>query len=325
MASESFTPPSIPLPQAPPLSIPVLGLGVFQSTKTHSSVLSALSSGYRHLDTAQIYYNESATGAAVTEFLAENPSLSRSDIFICSKHWEVDLSLPGMPPTFESMAHPPPDGSGAWKTTATKLGFTSYTKEGAIDGFNRSLEAMGPGIDYIDLYLLHNPRPGPTARLQAWLGLQEIVKGGKAKAIGVSNWSKRHIEELIANEEVDIVPAVNQIEFHPWCQHKALVEYCKGKGIVVVAYSPLTQGRRLKDPVILDIAEKYGKTAAQVVLRWCLQKGVVIIPKSDKEERIKENSELWGWELVEEDMEKITALDEGISGKLGEWDPDAWE
>ncbi|TGJ69356.1 hypothetical protein EYR41_005406 [Orbilia oligospora] len=297
MASES-TPQSIPLPLAPPLSIPVLGLGVFQSTKTHSSVLSALSSGYRHLDTAQIYYNEAATGAAVTEFLAKTPSVSRSDIFICSKLWEVDLTLPG---------------------------FTSYTKEGAIDGFNRSLAAMGPGIDYIDLYLIHNPRPGPTARLQAWLGLQEIVKSGKAKSIGVSNWSKHHIEELIANKEVDITPAVNQIEFHPWCQHKALVEYCQQKGIVVVAYSPLTQGTRLKDPVILDIAGKYGKTAAQVVLRWCLQRGVVIIPKSDKEERIKENSQLWGWELAEEDMDRITALDEGISGKLGEWDPDAWE
>ncbi|KAK6529274.1 hypothetical protein TWF281_008453 [Arthrobotrys megalospora] len=324
MSSES-TPPSTPLPQAPPLSIPLLGLGVFQSTKTHSSVLSALSLGYRHLDTAQIYYNESSTGAAVTEFLGANPSLSRSDIFICSKLWEVDLTLPGMPPTFESMAHPPPDGNGAWKTTAQRLGFTTYTKEGAIEGFNRSLEAMGPGIDYIDLYLLHNPRPGPTARLQAWLGLQEIVNEGKAKAIGVSNWSKRHIEELIAHPEVNITPAVNQIEFHPWCQHKALVEYCKEKGIVVVAYSPLTQGTRLKDPVVVDIADKYGKTAAQVVLRWCLQRGVVVIPKSDREERIKENSELWGWELAEEDVERITALDEGISGKLGEWDPDAWE
>ncbi|KAK6511846.1 hypothetical protein TWF481_000752 [Arthrobotrys musiformis] len=323
MASES-TPPSIPLPQAPPLSIPLLGLGVFQSTKTHASVLSALSAGYRHLDTAQIYYNEPATGAAVSEFLKSHPPISRSDIFICSKLWEVDLSLPGMPPDFESMAHPPP-GGGVWNTTAARLGYTSYTREEAIKGFNRSLESMGAGIEYIDLYLLHNPRPGPTARLQAWLGLQEIVKSGKAKAIGVSNWSKRHIEELIASEGVYITPAVNQIEFHPWCQHRGLVGYCKEKGIVVVAYSPLTQGTRLGDPVILEIAGRYGKTAAQVVLRWCLQMGVVVIPKSDKEERIKENSELWGWELAGEDMDRITALDEGISGKLGEWDPDAWE
>ncbi|KAF3917126.1 hypothetical protein ABW20_dc0107173 [Dactylellina cionopaga] len=326
MASETTIPPSIPLQHGQPLQIPLLGLGVFQSTKTYESVLTALKLGYRHLDSAAIYYNEKETGTAVQEFLAANPAVSRSDIFICSKLWEVDLSLPGMPPTFASMASPPPDG-GSWPTTAEKLGFTSYTKQGAIEGFERSFNAMGgvERIEYIDLYLLHNPRPGPEARVQAWLGLQEAVKSGKVKALGVSNWSANHISTLIAHPDVHITPAVNQIEFHPWCQHRELVDYCKAKGIVVVAYSPLTQGKRLNDPVIVEVSKRIGKTPAQVVLRWCLQIGVVVIPKSDREERIKENMEIFGWELDEDDMEKIRSLDEGIAGKLGEWDPDAWE
>ncbi|KAK6542121.1 hypothetical protein TWF694_007888 [Orbilia ellipsospora] len=306
-----------------PLEIPTLGFGVFQSTNAHASALSALSLGYRHLDTAQIYYNESATGVAVTEFLAANPSLSRSDIFICSKLWEVDLSLPGMPPTFESMGHPPPDG-GEWKTTAEKLGETQYTTASAVSGFTRSLEAMGEGVGYIDLYLLHNPRPGPQARLEAWLGLQEMYNAGKTKALGVSNWSAKHIEELLADERVKVPVAVNQIEFHPWCQQRELVEYCRQKGIVVVAYSPLAQGTRLKDTVVVEVAEKYSRTPAQVVLRWCLQRGVVVIPKTDNEVRMRENMDLWGWELQEDDMARITALDEGIGGRVGEWDPDAW-
>ncbi|KAF3901412.1 hypothetical protein AA313_de0208432 [Arthrobotrys entomopaga] len=308
----------------PTLEIPSLGFGVFQSTNAHASALAALTLGYRHLDTAQIYYNESATGVAVTEFLAANPHLSRSDIFVCSKLWEVDLSLPGMPPTFESMNHSPPDGSGEWKTTAEKLGYTQYTTPSAITGFTRSLKEMGEGVGYIDLYLLHTPRPSPQARLEAWLGLQEMFNAGKVKSLGVSNWSARHIEELLADERVTVPVAVNQIEFHPWSQQRELVEYCQQKGIVVVAYSPLAQGTRLKDPVLVEVAEKYGRTPAQIVLRWCLQRGVVIIPKTDNEARMKENMDLSGWELEEEDMARITALDEGIGARVGEWDPDAW-
>lgn len=309
MSIENALPPSKPLIHStiPGQTIPVLGLGVYQSTKTYPSVLAALKHNYRHFDTAQIYWNEAATGQAILEFLAANPSVSRSDIFICTKLWELDLS--GEKPS--SFVSTPEN--------------TSYTVQGAIDGFNHSLSNLGTDLEYVDLYLLHNPRPGPEARLQAWLGLQETVKSGKCKALGVSNFSKKHIEELVNHPEVHVHPAVNQIEFHPWCQHRELVKYCNEKGILIVAYSPLTQGTRLGDPLIVELAAKYGKTPAQVVLRWCLQQGVVIIPKSDREERIQENAALWDFQLEDADVEKITALDEGISGKLGEWDPDAWE
>ena len=124
---------------------------------------------------------------------------------------------------------------------------------------------------------------------------------------------------------VNIKPCVNQIEFHPWQQHRELRKYCKDNDIVVVAYSPLTQGRRLGDSTIAKIAEKYQRTPAQIVLRWCLQKGVVIIPKSDREHRIIENKGIFDWELSPQDVEVIDGLDEGQKGNQGEWDPYAHE
>lgn len=205
----------------------------------------------------------------------------------------------------------------------SKLWEDMYTRQGAIDGVEGSLTKLG--LKTIDLYLIHNPRPGPKARLDSWLGLQDCVKKGWVKSIGVSNWAPKHIEQLMKEDGVTILPAVNQVEFHPWQQQREIRKYCKEKGIVVVAYSPLTQGKRLKDPVIVKIAEKYGRSPAQVVLRWCLQRDVVIIPKSDKEERIVENKGIFDWELKGEDVEAIDALDEGQRGNVGEWDPFHWD
>lgn len=205
----------------------------------------------------------------------------------------------------------------------SKLWEDMYTRQGALDGVEGSLKKLG--LKTIDLYLIHNPRPGPKARLESWLGLQDALERGWVKSIGVSNWAPRHIEQLMKEDCVKIMPAVNQIEFHPWQQQRELVKYCKEKGVVVVAYSPLTQGKRLGDKTIAQIAEKTGRTPAQVVLRWCLQKGVVIIPKSDKESRITENKGIFDWELQLEDVEKIDGLDEGQKGNVGEWDPYAYE
>ena len=205
----------------------------------------------------------------------------------------------------------------------SKLWEDMYTRQGALDGVEGSLKKLG--LKTIDLYLIHNPRPGPKARLESWLGLQDALERGWVKSIGVSNWAPRHIEQLMKEDCVKIMPAVNQIEFHPWQQQRELVKYCKEKGVVVVAYSPLTQGKRLGDKTIAQIAEKTGRTPAQVVLRWCLQKGVVIIPKSDKESRITENQGIFDWELQLEDVEKIDGLDEGQKGNVGEWDPYAYE
>lgn len=307
---------ALPLPSGKG-AIPTLGLGVCASERCEQSALAALQAGYRHLDTAQIYYNERETGSAVTNFLSQNPSVKRSEIFVTSKLWEVDLSRPDMPTSFEDLCN------HDWPVDSTEAGHTAFTKDGAIKGFERSLKSTG--LDYLDLYLLHNPRPGPKARLEAWLGLQDVLKSGKAHAIGVSNWNPKHVEDLMASPEVNVLPAVNQIEFHPWNQQREIVKYCKEKGIVVTAYSPLTTGKRLGDVVIGQIAKKHHKTPAQVVLRWCLQMGVVIIPKSDREQRINENKDLYGWELDARDLEEIAKLDEGQKGNVGDWDPFAWE
>jgi len=205
----------------------------------------------------------------------------------------------------------------------SKLWEDMYTRQGAIEGVEGSLKKLG--LKQIDLYLIHNPRPGPKARYETWLGLQDCVEKGWVRSIGVSNWSPAHIEQLMNEEGVRILPAVNQVEFHPWQQQRKLMKYCKDKGIVVVAYSPLTQGKRLGDKVIVQLAEKYGRTPAQIVLRWCLQKETVIIPKSDTESRIVENKGIFDWVLKPEDVEVIDGLDEGQTGNVGEWDPYAYE
>jgi diketogulonate reductase-like aldo/keto reductase len=263
--------------------IPTFGFGTLASPTCTSSALAALKASYKYLDTAQIYRNESETGAAISQ-----SNIPPSELFICSKLWE-DM----------------------------------YTRSSALQGVEGSLKKLG--LDSIDLYLLHNPRPGPVARKEAWLGLQDAVEKGLVKSIGVSNWAPKHIDQLMKEEGVYIFPAVNQVEYHPWNQQREITKYCKEKGIIMVAYSPLTQGRRLKDATIAQMAEKYGKTPAQIVLRWCLQQGVVAIPKSDREERIVENKGIFGWELSNDDCQIIERLDEGQKGNVGEWDPFAYE
>lgn len=198
-----------------------------------------------------------------------------------------------------------------------------FSRQGALQGVQRSLAKLG--VESIDLYLLHTPRPGPAARHAAWLGLQDAVERGLVRSIGVSNWAPKHIERLMGEEGVYITPAVNQVELHPWNQQRQLAEFCRDRKIVVVAYSPLTQGKRLNDATIVELAHKYGKSPAQVVLRWGLQKEIVVIPKSDREQRIEENRGLFGWELEQSDIDEIDALDEGQSANVGEWDPYAWE
>jgi diketogulonate reductase-like aldo/keto reductase len=263
--------------------IPILGFGTCESAVCTASALAAIKNGYIHIDTAQVYQNETETGAAIAE-----SDIAPSQLFVCSKLWE-DM----------------------------------YGRQSTLDGVEQSLKKLG--LKTIDLYLLHTPRPGRKLRHESWLGLQDAVEKGLVKTIGVSNWAPKHFDQLMSEEGVHIKPAVNQIEFHPWNQQREIRKWCKENGVVVIAYSPLTQGRRLKDTVILKVAEKYGKTPAQVVLRWILQKDSVAIPKSDKEARIIENSGVFGWELKEEDVQLIDSLDEGQKGNVGEWDPFAWD
>jgi len=266
--------------------IPILGFGTCMSATCTKSTLFAIQNSYVHIDTAQIYKNEDQVGAAIAAY--EHPAFSGSRLFVCSKLWE-DM----------------------------------YTREGALAGVRESLRKLG--LKTIDLYLLHTPRPGPEARKQAWLGLQDAVEEGLVKSIGVSNWAPKHIEQLMVEDGVYIEPVCNQVELHPWNQQRRLQTYCREKNIVLVAYSPLTQGRRLNDATIAAMAHKYGKTPAQVVLRWALQKGLVVVPKSDREARIIENKQIFGWELSKEDSETIDGLDEGQKANVGEWDPYAWD
>jgi diketogulonate reductase-like aldo/keto reductase len=277
---------TVPLPSGKG-QIPRLGLGVCASEECTRSCVSALKAGYRHLDTAQIYNNEREAGDGIRQYLSQNPSAKREDLFVCSKLWET-----GTPPN------------------------STFSRASAATGVESSLQLLG--LEYIDLYLLHTPRPGPKCRYDGYLGLQDMLTAGKVKAIGVSNWAPRHIEELMTHPDIKVLPAVNQVEYHPWNQQKEIYDYCRQKGIVMVAYSPLTQGRRLGDQTIKEIAQKHGKTAAQVVLRWILQKGVVTIPKSDREARIRENADIFDFELDEEDMGKIAKLDEGQKANIGE-------
>jgi len=167
----------------------------------------------------------------------------------------------------------------------------------------------------VDLYLLHWPEP--LYRQEAWKALESILKEGKARSIGVSNYYQNHLDELLS--EADIIPAVNQVEFTPYLYLKELKDYCDNKGIRLEAYSPLTRGRKLKDSKLMDIAKKYNKSSAQILIRWGLQHEVIEIPKSSKEDHIIENSKVFDFTISEDDMALLDKFNEGLY--LGIWNP----
>lgn len=169
-------------------------------------------------------------------------------------------------------------------------------------------------LDYVDLFLLHWPVKG--SRLQSWDKLVDLVDEGKVKSIGVSNFMVWHLEEL-ANHS-DIQPTVNQIELSPYLNPKDLLNYCQDRNIIVEGYSPLTKGRKLSDPKLVQLAEKYDKTPAQVLIRWCLEKNTIVIPKSSKQHRIVENSQVFDFSIDEEDMASMEAWHEQL---VTGWDP----
>ena len=174
--------------------------------------------------------------------------------------------------------------------------------ETTLAAFEKSLERLQ--LDYLDLYLIH--WPGKDKYKDTWRALEKLYKDGKIRAIGVSNFQVHHLEELL--KDAEIKPMVNQVEFHPRLTQKELRDYCKKQGIQLEAWSPLMQGQLLDNEVLTQIAEKYNKSVAQVILRWDLQHEVVTIPKSIKEHRIIENADIFDFELSQEDMDKIDAL-----------------
>jgi diketogulonate reductase-like aldo/keto reductase len=186
-------------------------------------------------------------------------------------------------------------------------------------GYDRTLRACDEsiarlGVDRLDLYLVHWPVEG--LRHETWRAMEKILADGKARAIGVSNYMIRHLDELLARAKTP--PAVNQVEFNPFLHQRDLLEHCRKHGIQLEAYGPLVRGHRLDDETLERIARKHGRTPAQVLVRWCIEHEVVTIPKSVHEERIKENADVFGFSLDAEDLAALDALDEGYRTS---WDP----
>jgi diketogulonate reductase-like aldo/keto reductase len=194
----------------------------------------------------------------------------------------------------------------------TKLWNDDQGYDSALRAFDASLGRLA--LDYVDLYLIHWPVAGK--RKESWRALERIFEEKRARAIGVSNFLVPHLEELL--KDAKVVPAVDQIELHPFLQHKETVQLCAAKGIVVEAYSPLTHGQRMGHPVVVEVAKSVGRSPAQVLLRWGIQHGLVVLPKSVREERIAENIGLFDFTLDTDAMKKLDGLEEGLATG---WDP----
>ena len=198
----------------------------------------------------------------------------------------------------------------------TKLWYTDHGFESARKAARASLDRLG--LSYIDLYLIHWPRADPPpARLDSWRALEELQREGVCRAIGVSNYALHHLEEL--RSHADVVPAVDQVEFHPFVYDPRLLEYCADRRIRIEAWSPLTRGRRLDDPTVVDIARTHGKSAAQVLLRWGIEHHVIVLPKSVRRERIAENGAVFDFSLSPAEVARLDGLRDGR--RVGMWNP----
>lgn len=189
---------------------------------------------------------------------------------------------------------------------STKLSRKQMTWDRVIPSFKQSLKDLQ--TDYVDLFMVHFPVT--EHRRPAWRQVEVIAQSGKARAVGVSNYTIRHLEELW--KETDIKPVLNQVELHVFLQQPELLEYCRSRNIAVTAYSPLAHGYGHKDPLLVKLAEKHGKTVQQIMLRWCIQQGLIVIPKSVHPEYIKQNADIFSFELANTEMVQLGALNRGI-------------
>lgn len=265
--------------------IPIIGFGTYQSKKQEGieSVVAALANGYRLIDTAAKYENEKAVGQGI-----KLSGVSREEIVVTTKLWRENLGY-----------------------------------EQAKTAFGASLNKLG--LDYIDLYLIHWPANARNytnwqkTNAGTWRAMEELQAQGKIKSIGVSNFWQEHLEALF--QTANVMPAINQIEFHPGYWQRELTEFCKKQGIVVESWSPLARGQVFGNELLESIANKHNKSVAQICLRWVIQHKVVVIPKSTTPKRIEENINVFDFELSAKEMEQINALPEmGFSGEL----PDIW-
>ena len=266
------------------VQIPVIGFGTWQTPDDETgirAVKTALQLGYRHIDTAQGYKNEGAVGKAILE-----SGVSREEIFITSK-----------------------------------LDNPNHGYDNTMESFERSLQMLG--TDYLDLFLIHWPNPlqyrstWQQTNAETWKAFEELYEAGKIRAIGISNFRQHHIDELMKTAKIP--PMVNQIRLCPGETQNDLVAYCREKEILLEAYSPLGTGQIFTVPEMTEIAEKYGKSVAQVCIRWSLQNGFLPLPKSVTESRIRENLDVFDFVLSDDDVRTIA----GLTGCVGlSKDPD---
>lgn len=195
----------------------------------------------------------------------------------------------------------------------TKLRNSAHARDAALKAFDESMAKLG--IEQLDLFLIHWPRPAQNKYVEAWKVLVELQQAGRISSIGVSNFTPEHLERIIG--ETGVTPAVNQIELHPAFQQRDQRAFMAKHDIKIESWSPLGSGRALNDPAIAAIGKKYGKTVAQTIIRWHLQEGLIVIPKSMRKERIEENAAVFDFELSAEDMAAIAALDDPRGGRVG--------
>uniref|UniRef100_A0AAY4AAC7 NADP-dependent oxidoreductase domain-containing protein n=2 Tax=Denticeps clupeoides TaxID=299321 RepID=A0AAY4AAC7_9TELE len=280
VATSMLSCPTVPLSNG--LQIPILGLGTsHQGGYSHEAVVYALRDcGVRHVDTAKRYDCEERLASAVAE-----SGVPRRDLWLTSKLWPGD-----------------------------------YGHSSARQACRASCDRLG--VEYLDLYLMHWPdamvpgRSSREVRAETWRALEQLYDEGRCRAIGVSNFLIHHLEEL--KDDCGVVPHVNQVEYHPFQQPDDLMSYCRQEGIVFEGYCPLAKGQALSHPVVLGLADKYGRTPAQVCIRWSIQNGVVTIPKSTKPIRIMENCQVFGFQLEDTDMVALKTLHDG---RHVSWDP----
>ncbi|KAH9999929.1 Aldo/keto reductase [Russula vinacea] len=193
----------------------------------------------------------------------------------------------------------------------SKINKTSGGYQSCLDAIDDSLKNFG--FDYLDLYLIHSAYGGKAIRLEAWKALLAAKKAGKLRSVGVSNYNVKHLEEI--TEAGLEMPSVNQVELHPYCQQKSIVEYCRAHGIIVQAYTPLVRGK-FENPVLQEISKKYSKDPAQILIRWSLQHGFIPLPKSENPDRVRSNIDVFGFEISKEDIDKLDELDRDKEGLL---------
>ncbi|KAH7360226.1 NADP-dependent oxidoreductase domain-containing protein [Rhexocercosporidium sp. MPI-PUGE-AT-0058] len=261
--------------------MPRIHLGVYMTSghETLQAVTYALEAGYRAIDSAEWYANEKEVGSAILKYLQENKEVKREDV---------------------------------WFTTKLKenRGYDETRKK-----IKESIRSSGVG--YLDLYLLHSPYGGKGKRLECWRAVEDAVAEGEVRAGGVSNFGVKHLQELL-DSKPKTIPAVNQIEVHPFNTRTDITSFCQKHGITVEAYAPLARALRMKHPKVVQLSKKYGCTPAQLLVRWSLQHGYVPLPKSVTKERIVANKDVEGFEIDEDGMKMLDGCDEYL---VTDWDP----